>query len=112
MIKYKYPQYTVSTGMDMYQAASLIPWYDILTDDFIIYMGRDYFKDIIFSENDNLAEYLFDLFQYRMWIKGQDSGEIRNNDKRLTWDSIDGKMSYISISKVINYADLILLEIK
>lgn len=104
-------QYTVSTGMDMYQASCLIPWYDILTDDFVIYMGQDYFKGVSFSENENLAEYLYELFQNRMWIKNN-VGFITNHGKKLTWKSDNEKMTYISISKLIHGSELILMEIK
>ncbi len=105
-------QYTVSTGMDTYQAASLIPWYDILTDEFIEFMQNCVFEDISLDLDDNLGYYLWDLFQHRMWIKSQISGWICNNGRRLEWDSKYKKMTNIKIYNIIDSQKYLLLELK
>jgi hypothetical protein len=104
--------HVVSTGMDAYQAASLLPWYDILTDEFLISLKYDQFKDIKMSENYNFSKYLYDMFQQRMWLSTNRVGFLQNNGKLLEWRYDDTKMLYLSISKVIDEnRKLILVEL-
>lgn len=106
-------EFVVSTGMDLYQAVSLIPWYDVLTDDFIIHLSNYYLKDITLMDDTNLSEYLYDLFKHRFWLKGSEESYLENNNKLLEWKYENKKMIYIRISKIINNnSKITLMELK
>lgn len=106
----KFDRYVNWCGLSTQDAIELIPKFDLLTDEALIYINSILPADLLNDVDLNLLVYK--MFKSTFWLKTNPNFFVKNNGKYFNWKYSETCVEYICIGKIIDGAILPYIERK